>query len=365
MSVQVTQPEINLREKLVENKQRYGIKGKQILESDLVCEIRSLVGADRKNLIINGNFDIWQRGTTFPISTTGIYTTDRWFASRSSSVGNYTVSKVSADIGEYAVKLQRDPGDTFTEFMGLTYIIETIECIKLRGKNLSAKIRIKQGADFNSDNLKLAVSQTSDDDQTFSRATHGSIVSSSPDWKTINADINTTTEFKEYDISLGLILDTTNTISVRVGWNPLTATAGADDSITIDKIQVELGDQATEFEQRFISEEIELCERYYQKSYDLDVDPGTISPNGSIAEVSTRNSNVNTIGTQFLTTMRSAPTVVLYSPADGTPGSIQNSTTKTAFAENISSTGFTHVDSIAAGTNANWAIYQFTADAEL
>jgi hypothetical protein len=32
----------------------------------------------RKNLLINGNFDVWQRGTSFAAITNDDYSSDRW-----------------------------------------------------------------------------------------------------------------------------------------------------------------------------------------------------------------------------------------------------------------------------------------------
>ena len=40
--------------------------------------------AGMRNKIINGNFDVWQRGTSF-VNPSGVYTADRWFAASSNS----------------------------------------------------------------------------------------------------------------------------------------------------------------------------------------------------------------------------------------------------------------------------------------
>jgi len=227
----------------------------------------------RKNLLINGNFDVWQRGNgPFPIATTGIYTADRFFAARSISIGSYTVTQVTGDMGKYAIKLQRDQGDTDTDFLSLTYALETNDCIPLRGKNLVAKVRLKKGADFIASNdLRVTLSQTSADDLTFVRASHGSIVGSDPDFIVSSDGVIPTTDFVDYEVNLGLIASTTNTITFRIGWNPSAAAgaAGVDDSITVDRVQLEVGNASTNFEDSSYADTLELCQRYYQTTDDV------------------------------------------------------------------------------------------------
>ncbi len=83
MTVRITKPEFNLREKISELDKPSGIKGNELLRSETTQEARDLIGAGRKNMVINGQMFINQRnGTssyTIPHGTGGSYGgPDRW-----------------------------------------------------------------------------------------------------------------------------------------------------------------------------------------------------------------------------------------------------------------------------------------------
>ena len=83
MTVRVSKPEFNLREKLSELDNPIGVHGSQLMRSESGAESFSLVRAGRKNMIINGAMSINQRnGTssfTIPHATGGSYGgPDRW-----------------------------------------------------------------------------------------------------------------------------------------------------------------------------------------------------------------------------------------------------------------------------------------------
>ena len=61
MTVRVSKPEFNLREKITELDKPTGLKGLDLMRSDTTQDARTFTSSGRKNLVINGQFDIWQR----------------------------------------------------------------------------------------------------------------------------------------------------------------------------------------------------------------------------------------------------------------------------------------------------------------
>jgi hypothetical protein len=95
-------------------------------------------------------------------------------------------------------------------------------------------------------------------------------------------------------------------------------------------VQLEEGSQATPFEFRPYSKELMMCQRYYQRSYDLGVATGTVVAgpvsgswqyNQPSFFIGTGNYGMN-CGTPFPVLMRTIPTITVYSPSSGTAGSI-------------------------------------------
>ena len=79
MTVRVSKTEFNLREKLSELDKPSGLKGSELMRSENTQEVRDLVHADRKNIIINGAMQVAQRATLQSgITANGYYCCDRW-----------------------------------------------------------------------------------------------------------------------------------------------------------------------------------------------------------------------------------------------------------------------------------------------
>ena len=65
--------------------------------------ISSQFGGFFRNKIINGDFDIWQRATSFSTPNNEAYTADRWIVSYNGTIGAFTVSQQSHTVGQTAV----------------------------------------------------------------------------------------------------------------------------------------------------------------------------------------------------------------------------------------------------------------------
>ena len=91
MTVRVSKPEFNLREKLSELDKPIGLKGSELLKSETAQDARNLVGAGRRNIIINGDFRIAQRGTTH--NSSGHRTVDRFKMNASGANATLTQSQ--------------------------------------------------------------------------------------------------------------------------------------------------------------------------------------------------------------------------------------------------------------------------------
>jgi hypothetical protein len=62
--------------------------------------------------------------------------------------------------------------------------------------------------------------------------------------------------------------------------NQVNACDSASNDFKLSQVKLEKGTVATPFVARPFSEELALCQRYYEKSYNVDVDPGTVTEAG-------------------------------------------------------------------------------------
>jgi len=137
-------------------------------------------------------------------------------------------------------------------------------------------------------------------------------------------------------------------------------------NIYIGQVKLEVGSSATSFEYESYGETVRKCERYYQQHLDTGVTPATNTANEIEYYASGHTSNAHTIGIPvfFGTRMRAAPTIVLYD-AVGTINQVTVSSGHVAGAVNYSNEkGFRAGGTSTAATTRHIQFY-YTAASEL
>jgi hypothetical protein len=127
MTVNVSKPAINVREKLAELDKPTGIAGEAMLRAETPQEQQALIGVGRRNVLINGDFRIAQRGSGGTVGAALHYVSDRWQHRSSGSVGGTTTYAQDVVDGTSRLKV------TYSGATGNAYIQQPIEAQNLYG----------------------------------------------------------------------------------------------------------------------------------------------------------------------------------------------------------------------------------------
>jgi len=139
---------------------------------------------------------------------------------------------------------------------------------------------------------------------------------------------------------------------------------------TLSNVQLEAGNIATSIEHRSFADELFLCQRYYEKSYEYAVAPGTVAAIGAWEGVNINTTDFYSGGLYFKVPKRDAPTMTGYSSGTGATNVLY----KDSAAADQGNTGFTspgingvrRVNCSNAAMTGTTGIFstQWTADAE-
>jgi len=206
-----------------------------------------------RNLIINGNFAINQRGGSN--TTINTYALDRW-RSYGGPMG-FTISQQDVlstlSTSRYAMRFQRTSGNTQTNNTGVVQGIESKNCEGLAGTTLTLSFKARAGADLSSDLDARFFYGTGTDENP---------VGMTGQTNDGGTDFTLTTSFATYTKTVTVPASTTQ-ISLTFAVTP-TGTAGTNDWFEVAEVQVERGSVATPFEHRSYGDELSRCQRYFE-----------------------------------------------------------------------------------------------------
>jgi hypothetical protein len=227
-----------------------------------------------KNVLINGAMDIWQRGTSF--STTGggnvFYSADRWTC-YSGNTGTISRDTSLVPTGfESSLKFTSSINNSGIDFYQL---IETKNVIPLQGKIVTLSAYVAGTTGKTTPGMTAYYSTTNDD---IIYLTSGVVIQTVAVPTGLSA-----TSFQR--ISMTFTVPTTAK-TIRIGL--ISGTLNNTEFINWSGVQLEVGSFVTPFSRAggTLGGEIVLCQRYYEKSFPVDVSPANgLFYAGGLAEI--------------------------------------------------------------------------------
>jgi len=257
-----------------------------------------------KNAVINGGFDIWQRGTSNTYTVGPFYTADR-FTFNCSAVTSVTISQITtSDTTNLpniynAMRVQRTAGNSSTPLVLIQNALESKDSYRFAGKNVTFSFWARKGANFSPSAFTAQlISGTGTDQSLVSGFTNSNgVISESP---------TLTTTWQRFTYT-----GTVPSSATQLGFQffvTYAGTAGAADSFDITGVQLELGSVATPFARAggTIQGELAACQRYYYRV-------GGNSAYQSFGLGSAKSTTVVAFPVPNPVTMRVNPTAVEYS----------------------------------------------------
>jgi hypothetical protein len=213
-----------------------------------------------RNAIINGAFDIWQRGTSIAYGSVAGYGADRNIVVRSGWASGATMSQISTGDTtnlpniRYAARVQRNSGDTSTAYVGISQSLETSSSIPFAGQTATFSFYARKGSGLPAFNVQLLTGTGTDQNIIIS----GYTGQTTNQW---NPALTTTWQRFSYSFTVPA---TATEIGYFIYWTP-SGTAGTSEYFDITGIQLELGSSVTPFTRAggTLQGELAACQRYY------------------------------------------------------------------------------------------------------
>lgn len=335
--------------------------------SGILAFARLPVGYIPRNFLRNGGMQVWQRGTSFAIAGTRVYTADRWAAMVFGGTGA-TVSRQATTAAncQWALRLQRNAASTDLNFRLMAQVLTSADTALLAGKTCTLSFYAQAGANFSAAGSVLGSVLR------YGTGTDQSMASFLSLGWTGSTDIGNTshtltTSMQRFTNTFTIPANATQ-VGIALYWLPV-GTAGAADYVDVTGIQLHIGNEVCEFQHDRYAHTLRECQRFYAKTFDGDVAPAENLANnrGAIVGAGTpAASNDLLVNWFYPVPMRAVPTITTFNPRS-TGGGWRNEGDSVSYAADVTAIGDR---ACAIGTTANVTTGQrvyihATADAEL
>jgi hypothetical protein len=345
-----------------------------------------------RNIIINGDMSVAQRGTSFTGQTSGAYYLDR-FKTDISGLGTWTIEQVTdVPTGQGFQKSMRfrcttaDASPSAGDFLYLNQPIEGFNTASFKFGTANAEsLTLSFWVKGDKTGTHIVRFYDIDNGRSLSKAY---TINSALTWEkktiTISGDTVSSPNFDNgYAFAINWCLGagsnyTSGTLNEswnsNVNANAFVGQVNVADSTSnawyITGVQLEVGTTASDFEFLPFDVNLNRCLRYYEKSYDNSTTPATNTETGTVSlnGLSTSSKQIRSHDTRYYP-KRTAPTVTIYDVA-GNSGRWSTYNSAGSKTDNVSgiaviTKGIQSFQVYQNGTVAAGYQYHFTSDAEL
>jgi len=274
-----------------------------------------------KNLILNGNFPVWQRDLSIT-SSADEYIADRWRVVNTQSNTHSRESSGKPLNSSYFWRTTFAAAGSIEMFQAF----ESDEVQKMKNKTYTFIFKAKKSADF-VDGMQIRI-QTNPTGN----------VSSGGGWTNITtldivgADISDSA-FQQYKVSF-TVPTSNNGFRVNITTPSLQVVGTTLDVAQAMVLEGDFINRTEEISFRGANEtdgeELKSCKRFYNKTYDPDTPIGAANLNGSLRQRMFGSTADGMLSLQFsFPTMRAIPTAVVYSSVTGSTGVLRDETAAT------------------------------------
>ena len=259
-----------------------------------------------RNILINGAMAIDQRNAgasqTITAGSALAYTVDRWYAYCTGA--NATGQRVAGTApNQYNYRFT---GASSVSKIGFAQRIEATNCQHLAGRTATLSVDLANSL-LTTITWVASYATTADAFGTIASPTKTQIATGT---FTVNSTLT------RYATSIAIPAGATTGIEIE-----FSVGSQISGTWTIGRVQLEDTPEQTAFENRTIQQELQLCQRYFEKTYNQSAATATLTFAGARG-FSSQNGQQNLVPVYFKAVKRTTPTITLYSPNTGVAGKL-------------------------------------------